>query len=174
MAQTPKRSFQFTIAGTVYRLSLVSEPGFYRVQMGERQFEAEVRPISNHCLSLNIAGRSLTVYLAEEKGKRYISIGGRQFCVEEARGSPGEQVSLQAQPAQVGQAIVSPMPGQVVKIQVSEGDVVEKNQTLAIVEAMKMENELRSPCRARVEKICAAAGDLVDAGQPIVKLEAEE
>ena len=66
------------------------------------------------------------------------------------------------------------MPGQVVKIQVSQGDVVHKNQTLAIVEAMKMENELKSTGPARVKKICAAEGDLVDAGQVIVELEVEE
>jgi acetyl/propionyl-CoA carboxylase alpha subunit len=45
---------------------------------------------------------------------------------------------------------------------------------LAIVEAMKMENELKASARARVKEVCAAAGDLVDAGQIIVELEPEE
>lgn len=116
----------------------------------------------------------MTAYLAQEQGTRYVSIGGRQFVVEEVRDVPGRQASLPAQAAQVGAAVASPMPGQVVKILVSQGDVVEKSQTLAIVEAMKMENELRAPSRARVKRICAAAGDLVDAGQIIVELEGED
>jgi biotin carboxyl carrier protein len=174
MTKISGKSFQFIIDGTIHRISLVSQSGLYRIQLGRRQFEAQARPISANCLSLSIAGRSVTVYLAEEQGIKYVSVGGRQFLVEEARGMPQSQISPQAQAVQTGSAIVSPMPGQVVKIQVSQGDVVHKNQTLAIVEAMKMENELKSTGPARVKKICAAAGDLVDAGQVIVELELEE
>ena len=174
MAQTSPKSFQFNIGGTVHRITLTSESGLYRVKIGEREFDAQAWQISTNCLSLNIAGRSVTVYLAEEKGTRYISIGGRQYIVEEAGGAEEGQSSPLTQAAQVSSAIVSPMPGQVVKIQVIEGDTVEKNQTLAIVEAMKMENELKSTGPARVKKICAAAGDLVDAGQVIVELEPNE
>jgi len=171
MAPTTHQSFQFAISGTVYQLSLTSESGRHHVQREGREFDAEAQLISPNCLSLNIAGRSVTVYLAEEKGIRYVSVGGRQFRVEEIRAMPQAQTSPQAQASQTGSAIVSPMPGQVVKIEVSKGDFVEKNQTLAIVEAMKMENELKSPKRAQVKRICAQAGDLVDAGQVIVELD---
>jgi biotin carboxyl carrier protein len=174
MSPASHQSFQFAIAGVLHRLSMTTESGLYHVQMEGREFNAEVRPISSNCLSLNIAGRFLTVYLAEERGKRYISIDGRQYIVEEAGSAEEGQFSPLTQAAQMGSAIVSPMPGQVVKVQVVEGDTVEKNQTLAIVEAMKMENELKSPSRARVKRICAQAGDLVDAGQPVVELELEE
>jgi biotin carboxyl carrier protein len=64
------------------------------------------------------------------------------------------------------------MPGMVVKLNVAEGDLVQKNQSLAIVEAMKMENELKSPIQGRVKKINGAPGDLVDAGTPLIELEA--
>lgn len=174
MAKTAGRSFQFIIEGEVHRVLLACESGRCRMQMGERQLEAEAWPISENCLSLKLGDRSLTVYLAKDSECRYISIDGKQFRVEEGQELPEGQAFLQTQSAPVGSAVVSPMPGQVVKIQVVQGEVVERSQTLAIVEAMKMENELKSPQRARVRKICASPGDLVDAGQPIVELELED
>ena len=58
------------------------------------------------------------------------------------------------------------MPGKVIKVNVAEGDEVRKNQTLVIVEAMKMENEIKTASMGVVKKIYVAAGDLVDAEQP--------
>ena len=174
MEKTASRSFQFIVEGEVHRVSLACESGLCQMQMGKRQLEAEAWPVSENCLSLKLGNRSLTVYLARDREFRYISIAGKQFRVEQVQELPEGQAFLQTQSAPVGSAVVSPMPGQVVKIQVVQGEVVDRSQTLAIVEAMKMENELRSPRRARVRKICAAPGDLVDAGQTIVELELEE
>lgn len=174
MMKVAGKSFQFIINGETHKVSLISESGGYRIQIGERQLKAEAWPISENCLSLKLGSRSRTVYLAEDKGIRYIAIDGRQFRVEEVQELPKSQDFRQTQSTPIGSSVVSPMPGQVVKIEVAEGEVVEPSQTLAIVEAMKMENELRSPRKARVRKICATPGDLVDAGQPIVELEEEE
>ncbi|HCS49215.1 MAG TPA: hypothetical protein DIW61_13560 [Candidatus Aminicenantes bacterium] len=63
------------------------------------------------------------------------------------------------------------MPGKVVKVNVAEGEAVRKNQTLAIVEAMKMENEIKSPLEGFVKKIYVSAGDLVDSEKPLLELE---
>lgn len=53
----------------------------------------------------------------------------------------------------------------------AEGDKVRKNQTLAVVEAMKMENELKSPGDGTVKKIHASAGDMVDTSKPLLEIE---
>jgi biotin carboxyl carrier protein len=57
---------------------------------------------------------------------------------------------------------------------VNAGDKVERGQGLVIVEAMKMENEIKSPVNGIVEKISFAPGDLVDAAQPIIEITPEE
>ena len=62
------------------------------------------------------------------------------------------------------------MPGKVIKINVSEKEDIRKNQTLAIVEAMKMENEIKSTIEGYVKKIFVSAGDLVDSENPIIEL----
>jgi biotin carboxyl carrier protein len=63
------------------------------------------------------------------------------------------------------------MPGKVTKVAVAEGEEVRKNQTLVIVEAMKMENEIKTSIDGVVAKIHVAAGDLVDAERPLVEIE---
>jgi biotin carboxyl carrier protein len=70
-----------------------------------------------------------------------------------------------------GEVIAAPMPGRVVKILVAPGDDVQADQPVAIVEAMKMENEIRTARAGRVAKIGAAAGDTVDSGALLVELE---
>ena len=65
------------------------------------------------------------------------------------------------------------MPGNLIKVMVKEGDAVEEGQALVIVEAMKMENEIRSPSNGIVKSVNFSVGDLVDAGVPIVELETD-
>jgi len=64
-----------------------------------------------------------------------------------------------------------PMPGKVVKLLVKEGDIVEVGQGLVIVEAMKMEHEIKSTMEATVKKVNFSAGDLVNLGDVIIELE---
>jgi biotin carboxyl carrier protein len=67
--------------------------------------------------------------------------------------------------------IKAPMPGKVIKVCVSLNDSVRKNQTLAIVEAMKMENEIKASVDGTIKEIHVSAGDLVDPEMPLIELE---
>ena len=75
-------------------------------------------------------------------------------------------------PPDMSKYLLCPMPGQVVRIDVSEGDIVEDGQTLAVVEAMKMENVLKAEKRARVSKVHAVAGSVLAVDQVILEFEA--
>jgi biotin carboxyl carrier protein len=68
------------------------------------------------------------------------------------------------------QDVNAPMPGKVVKLLVAEGDEVQDGQGLLVIEAMKMQNELRSPRAGRVERIYAAEGTGVESGAPLLRL----
>jgi acetyl-CoA/propionyl-CoA carboxylase biotin carboxyl carrier protein len=70
-------------------------------------------------------------------------------------------------------AIVSPMQGTVLSVAVAEGDTVEAGQVLCVVEAMKMENEVRAPHGGVVAQLSVAAGEPVGAGQVICVLEGD-
>jgi acetyl/propionyl-CoA carboxylase alpha subunit len=69
------------------------------------------------------------------------------------------------------QAIVAPMPGRVVRVLVAPGDAVAARQGVVVVEAMKMENELRSPKAGRVKDVAVTPGTSVEAGRVLVVIE---
>jgi biotin carboxyl carrier protein len=67
--------------------------------------------------------------------------------------------------------VTSPMPGKVVKLLVAEGEEVKANQGLIVVEAMKMENELRSAIAGKVQAIFVKEGEVVESGAKLVFVE---
>ncbi len=75
-------------------------------------------------------------------------------------------------PPDMSKFLLCPMPGQVVRIDVTEGEVVEDGQTLAIVEAMKMENVLKAEKRARVSKVHVVPGAVLAVDQIMLEFEA--
>jgi len=70
-----------------------------------------------------------------------------------------------------GNDVVSPMHGVVVEMKVAAGDAVEERQVVAVVEAMKMMNEIRAPKAGSVTKVHASAGDTVEAQSPLATIE---
>ena len=174
MPRSYAKTFEFIVDHAAHEVTLFSDRDGHQIRVGDRLSEIQARFVSENVLLLEIDGRRVTVYLVREGESWYVSYGGRQYVVGMADPDVSAGRVAHTQAFQADHVLVSPMPGQVVKIQVSEGDVVEKNQAMAIVEAMKMENELRASCRARVKKIYVQAGSLVDAGEVIVELEAEE
>lgn len=69
-------------------------------------------------------------------------------------------------------SLTAPMPGRVVKILVSEGEVVAQGAPAIIVEAMKMENELHAATAGVVQRVAVREGDTVDAGQVLLEIAA--
>ncbi len=104
-------------------------------------------------------------------GEWVVGIGGRQV---RARVSDGRRRGRTAA-AQVGgdHAVTAPMPGRLVRVLVEPGDRVAAGQGLAVVEAMKMENEVAAPAHGVVSDVRAAPGDSVEAGAVLVCLTAE-
>lgn len=69
-----------------------------------------------------------------------------------------------------GTAIESPMPGKILKVMVSAGSQVTKGQTVMILEAMKMENEIPSPCDGTVGEVCVSEGTAVNTGDVLARI----
>lgn len=63
-----------------------------------------------------------------------------------------------------GEAVKSPMPGTILKVNVKNGDAVKKGQVLMILEAMKMENEIMCPCDGKITSLTVAQGASVESG----------
>lgn len=85
--------------------------------------------------------------------------------------APAPKATANAAEAPAGcETIESPMPGTISEISVSAGQSVKKGDTLLVLEAMKMENEIMSPRDAEVAAVLVAKGDSVQAGAPLLSL----
>lgn len=96
-------------------------------------------------------------------GKLFIHTKGKtfQFVIKGRETSDAQAASLE---------IKSPMPGKIIKVEVKSGDSVQKGQTLAVVEAMKMEHALKAGTDAKVQEVLAAPGDIVSQDQLLIRL----
>lgn len=163
--------FEYIIDSETHKVTLEEKGERLIFHAGDRTLEADIRVISSQAFSLILEGRSHLAFVAEDKDRVYVCLGGATLTlkrpdVEERRFERGEDAGTEGKTV-----IKAPMPGKVVKINVAEEEAVRKNQTLAIVEAMKMENEIKSPLDGVVKKIHASPGDLVDSEKPLVEIE---
>ncbi len=67
-----------------------------------------------------------------------------------------------------GETIAAPMPGNILRVDVNQGDVVKAGQILVVLEAMKMENEIVAPKDGTVAQVVTSKGAVVDTGAPLV------
>lgn len=107
------------------------------------------------------------------RGGRLVHINGRAIPVSfvDPRAAFTRRRDGHAGVAAGSTRIEAPMAGRVVKVLIKPGDLVTPRQTLIVVEAMKMENELRAPRAGRVSDVRAAEGASIDAGAVLVVLE---
>ncbi|MBQ3138508.1 MAG: biotin/lipoyl-binding protein [Clostridia bacterium] len=77
--------------------------------------------------------------------------------------APAAPVNLAA-----GETVAAPMPGNILRIDVNQGDTVKEGQLLVILEAMKMENEIVAPKDGTVAQVVTSKGAVVDTGAPLV------
>jgi biotin carboxyl carrier protein len=168
--------FEFILEDKSYKITLQEKEGKYLVGLGNSKKEVTCELISPNCLSLEIDGNIQTVYLAETENKRFIFVQGNQFILQEKEAS---SVRVRRKEEELGlaegkQIIHPPMPGKILKILVSEGEKVKKKQSLLIVEAMKMEHEIKSALDGVVKKINFKEDQMVDTEDPIMELESEK
>jgi biotin carboxyl carrier protein len=120
--------------------------------------------------SVLVDGRSYEVKLEAASDGYYASVNGIrcQVQVRDPRRLPRARAALSVAGRQ---KVASPMPGKVVRVLVSEGDEVQPGQGLVVVEAMKMQNEIRSPKAGRIVALRASPGLAVTAGETLAEVE---
>lgn len=132
--------------------------------------------------SITINGRSYDVEIGSIDDKNAsVTVNGIQYDVEyEAEQKSEECITPEVLPNKTVQAVSdghetvvkSPLPGVVVEIDVKPGEQVRDGQTLAVLEAMKMENEIQAPCSGIIKEIRAAKGDSVPEGEVLMTINA--
>jgi biotin carboxyl carrier protein len=136
----------------------------------------EARRVGAYGLSLLFpdaahASATLAVVPGASQGELLAYLGGRIAPIAVNARRTGRAAADAAGPAHGEQRVAAPMPGRVVRVLVAAGDQVEARQPVVVVEAMKMENELRSPKSGRVKTVTVAAGTSVEAGRVLVVID---
>ncbi len=124
--------------------------------------------IKNYKITVN--GKSYDVTVEDGENATAAQFGGKAEYTRAKQEQPAAAVQT-AEPEVLKGAVKAPMPGKVQKILVSEGDRVKTGQLVAILEAMKMENEIFAVTDGTVSKIVCKAGSTVSTGDDLLVIE---
>jgi biotin carboxyl carrier protein len=147
-------------------VELEREADRWKILLDGQPANADAVEIDFNTLSLLLDGQSYEVHITPSPdGMLKLQTGLQEFTAEvvDPRAWRGRRPG--ALEAEGRQQVVAPMPGKVVRVLIRAGDKVEAGQGLLVVEAMKMQNEIRSPKGGTVERLHVKEGQPVNAGE---------
>jgi len=151
---------------TLRTVELAREAEGWKILLDGQPVEADVVEIAPHTLSLLLDGQAFEIHVTPlPDGSLKLQTGLHEFSAEVVDPRAWRGRKHGALEAEGRQQVFAPMPGKVIRILVQEGDQVETGQGLLVVEAMKMQNEIRSPKGGTVERLHVKEGQPVNAGE---------
>ncbi len=164
--------FWVTQEGHEVEVEFHAAEGRLWIEIEGRRIEADFAALPDgEVYSLLVDGRSHEVGVATIGRLLEVSHAGATHPVEVRHPLEKRLQSVRRSTAGAGgETVNAPMPGLLVACHVKVGDVVAAGQPVAIVEAMKMQNELTARSGGRVSEVLVAAGASVSAGQPLLRL----
>jgi len=153
----------------------------YKFKIGGKEYAVEINNIEGSVADVTVNG---TAYKVEMEGGQAAAVaaGDRDrprsmsgsSAASAARGDEGEARRVAGgklpQPAGITATIPSPLPGVIISIDVKEGQAVKRGQKIAVIEAMKMENDILAPQDGTISSIKVAKGDSVLEGAVIAEI----
>lgn len=143
------------------------ERGMLSCQVDGREIDIEAHTVQRGTLSLIVDGRQYCCILDGDAvviaGRRY------EFAMDDPRSLRGRRGTGEG--AAGPRTVKASMPGRVVRILVKEGDEVVEQQGIIVIEAMKMQNELKTPKSGRIAKVVVAVDATVSAGEVLIVVE---
>lgn len=141
------------------------------MQVENTFIEAEMKSWDGSCLRFSINGKPAKAYFSDDTdGNTIMSINGLQFKCRRADQLNDHIDYGHGSQDDAGGSLFAPMPGRVLKVNVKEGDLVNRGTVLLVVEAMKMENNILAPANAMVDKVNVKEGEMVDTKLQLVHL----
>jgi biotin carboxyl carrier protein len=170
---TSKVNYAIDLRG--HKHTLTAEPSMdgtgERFVLDGKPCIVDARFLSPRVLSLLIDGRSYRVVFDPRASAEAVVVGEHRmtYTIEDPRSL---RIQKKAPNRETGAlSITAPMPGLIVNLLVADGDVVEADQPLVVMEAMKMQNELKTPRAGKVTGVAVEAGAIVQAGKLLLVIE---
>lgn len=175
-------TFEIAIGDKVRAVAIARKGNLLHVELDGRTHVVDARRVSESVISMlvqpdggEMPSRSVDAAFAAKPaaGEFDVHLDGRTIALEiRPAGSFGRQKKEGHGAHGAGpQRVTAPMPGKVVRVLVAPGDEVKARQGLVVVEAMKMENELRAARDGRVRDVTVKEGQSVDAGAVLLTVE---
>jgi biotin carboxyl carrier protein len=146
----------------------------YKLNINDTKYEVEVKTFNLKTATLLVNGKTLEVNV-EEVISATPSLATPASAARKPASGPSASTARVANgpgPAPAGgDGIKAPIPGAILSIAVKEGDTIEVGQLILVMEAMKMENQIKSTRAGKVTKLCVQPGDAVAQGQDLVLLD---
>jgi biotin carboxyl carrier protein len=165
----PPREFRYQVGDQVRAVTVETAGDRFLVRVGDSALHIAARLGANGRLDLEWEGRRLRAYVARSGQRRYVSLGGDAWTLQPP--DPRRAARTGAGPA--GGGLTAAMPGRVLDVLVAEGDIVQKGDTLVLLEAMKMELRILAPAAGQVSRVLCSAGQVVERGQVLVEVDDE-
>jgi biotin carboxyl carrier protein len=163
-------TYDVTIDGKSYRLELNRVDSRWTCQLDGREIEVDAVLARPDVLSLRIGNLAYEVKCERVGGEMYLWVGNVRYSAEIR-----DPRSLRGRTRQIDnhgpQKLTAPMPGKIVRVLVHVGAEVEAGAGVLVVEAMKMQNEIKSPKKGKVQKILVGEGAAVNAGDVLAIVE---
>lgn len=147
-------------------------PGLFRVTVDGQPHEVDALTLNHGAISLLVGGESYNVELEDSGNEVAVLVRGQLTRLEVA-----DERTLRMREAAAGfavegrQVVTAPMPGKVVKVLVKQGEAVSAGQGLVVIEAMKMENELKSASAGTVVELLVQEGAVVENNAKLLVVE---
>jgi biotin carboxyl carrier protein len=138
------------------------------VRIGEREHAVRLVSWEAGLLAFEVDGRTVTAAVDIWGGFAEVVLEGRRSAFALARESGADEEKSSG--AEGHGPVRAEIPGKILEVRVSEGDLVEAGQVLLIAEAMKMEHPIRATAAARVGRVHAGAGDRIAEGDILLEL----
>jgi biotin carboxyl carrier protein len=163
--------YNVTIDGTEYRLTLDLAAGRWRCLLDGREVDMDAVLVRPDVLSVVVEGKAYEIRRERVEGDARIWVGNQVYVAEVRDPKSLRGRKLRADHERGALRLVAPMPGKVVRFLVGENSPVEAGQGVVVVEAMKMQNEIKSPKKGMVLKLAVAEGAAVNAGDVLAIVE---
>ena len=146
------------------------EHGDYHAIIGDKTYSVRVLQSASGEWTLALDDRILHGYTARDKQNHYIALNGETFTLQSADPDKSKRRAVRGDSAN----LTAPMPGQVTRVLVQDGETVTRGQALVLIEAMKMEIRITAPGDAQIAKVLVTQGEIVERGQKLIAFQAVE
>src|ERR1700746_913727 len=163
-------TYDITIDGKNHRLDLNRLEGSWTCRLDGGEVEVDAALARPDVLPLPIGNRGYEVKCERVGGETHLWVGSARFAAE-VRDPRSLRGRVRAVDDQGPKKLAAPMPGKIVRVLVSQGDEVDVGAGVLVVEAMKMQNEIKSPKKGTVQKILVGEGAAVNAGDVLAIVE---